>query len=233
MDNDKRKVINLIAICGKSGSGKNYIEKEINKSSINGYKFIKLKQVTTRELRDDDIKNDYYIKVTNSEYYKLIEDNKFINTTTIEYYDKNNKLDYVDKYGTLIDENKFKNADSKTYFTMIVNAKAIMNLFNYLSIHSYNFNCSFNVIILYIDNKNPVLSERKNRFSIFRDQEVNDLKYAIYNHIKNGNIKLYNVFKINNHSDNYVNPNDIVKFIINRNTSYGNINNFNCIDYFM
>ena len=73
----------FLLICGVSGSGKSFIEKQLVNQRINStLKFNRLIQVTTREMREGEMDGESYIFINRDEYNRM-KDNLI---ATTEFY---------------------------------------------------------------------------------------------------------------------------------------------------
>lgn len=101
-----------LAIIGTSGVGKNYIQNILIESDDN---IVKLNQITTRRMRDNDEKDkDNYLLFTSKQFYsKLKNANLLIAKTEVD----------GNLYGTLDDS-----LDDERMYTVIVNSKGLEDL---------------------------------------------------------------------------------------------------------
>lgn len=176
-------MISILILVGASGCGKTYMEKMLTDYSSkedSKYCFIKLKQVTTRERREDE-SIDAYEWVTKEEYDLLQYNNLLVACTCIT---RDCKKDY---YGTLcsisrdikksefpfLSSNIEKIKDNGTIYTVVANKLGIENLSNWINFinnHSSKIICKY---VLMIDSPNPV--ERLNRSKKYVENERREL----------------------------------------------------------
>lgn len=173
-------MINLLLLCGPSGSGKSYIENELIKNSpIGDYKFVKLNQVTTREKRDE---LDPYIFISYEKYQKMEKD--LIAKTVIT-----SSEGITHYYGTIP---KFKKG-KKIIHTVVVNKKGIIDMKQYIEEHP---EMNINLKIFMITSDNPV--KRVDRNEDFIKKEIESL---------NG---FHDMFFVNHPQENsFINVDDI------------------------
>ena len=99
----------FILLCGISGSGKSFIANRLEKQEVNKkVNFKKLKQVTTREIREDEIDGVDYMFLSDYQYNNMKHD--LISKT--EFYDR--------KYGT-IDDSLDSTEDTDNVSIIVVN----------------------------------------------------------------------------------------------------------------
>lgn len=127
----------MIAIVGKSGSGKNTI---VNKLLENGMN--QIITYTTRPMRDGEIAGVTYNYVTDEEFDRLESEGFFVETTSYEVTGNQ-----IWKYGTSI-----KNIDD--YSLIIINPKGIDPIKNYCEEHNIRF------VSFYIDVDDEELKKR-------------------------------------------------------------------------
>lgn len=136
-----------LAIIGKSGVGKNYIERILTKRD----KFKKLNQITTRRMRDDEADKSNYLLFTSKEFYNKLKDKELLIAKT--------EVD-GNLYGTLDDS-----INDNRIYTVIVNTKGLEDLL-------YNKSkLDGNIIVLNITGQSH---DDRNRDL---DKEISDIDY--------------------------------------------------------
>ena len=143
----------FLLITGPSGSGKSEIERQLSERDFDAIRFHKLKQVTTRKMREGESQSDPYMFLTQSEYDdiadKLIAKSVIVNPTGIGF----------DYYGTLNDSEDAIDINGKFVInTVIVNKKGYENIIH--DIHKL-YGESYDVYTICISNPEPV--EREGR----------------------------------------------------------------------
>lgn len=136
-----------LAIIGKSGVGKNYIERILTKRD----KFKKLNQITTRRMRDEEADKSNYLLFTSKEFYNKLKDKELLIAKT--------EVD-GNLYGTLDDS-----INDNRIYTVIVNTKGLEDLL-------YNKSkLDGNIIVLNITGQSH---DDRNRDL---DKEISDIDY--------------------------------------------------------
>lgn len=149
----------LLIICGPSGAGKNYIERElVELSPIGNYTFKKLEQVTTRKRRNDE---DPYTFVSKEEYKEL--ESKLIAKSVI--VDSEGETNY---YGT---KPEFSDDDNVIH-TVIANRKGIDDLLKYID----ESDEEIKKFVLMIDSSNPKTRENRDlEFIVEERRKLNEV----------------------------------------------------------
>ena len=187
--------IKLLVICGPSGSGKSYLEK--NLCSELPQHFRKLPQVTTRKPRNEEEQGNPYLFI-NKSTYEFIKDKLIGRIMSDDFLSTN--------YGTIPD------FDKGYINTIILSKEAIIDLQNHIAVKEAPFNgeTTVNLFILGLDIEFEDLSReakaaRANRDKNFFDKEKEVFEYCHYiNKTENGK---------------YLNPNDILDIILNHRKS--------------
>lgn len=149
----------FLLICGISGSGKSYIEEKLTEKLFKGrIRFKKMKQVTTRSMREDESQGKPYIFLSGEDEFKKYEDELIAKTHF-----------HGDYYGTLDEsDTRFNLGFGLTINTIIVNRMGYDNVVNDLR---KKYGNNFDIKVLRILNTKPVERDGRTSESLKLEQD--------------------------------------------------------------
>ena len=166
----------ILFICGESGSGKDYIAKELvkhNNESDSFFFFNKPLQYTTRQKRDETdngynfIDEEEYKKITNDLFARIYFDNNFYGTP-------------ID---SILDEDDLENKNIINI--VIVNKEGYLDAINSIDTDEYNY------ILMKIDSDEANREDRSQIENEKLKEGLKDLEFdIIYNNKRNNEINI-------------------------------------------